>query len=483
MLLVEDLHWADRTSIELLTTLTTSAPLGGLLVLVTSRPGIKPPWTGPCHAQLDLGRLRAPEHEELIRVLGSIYAVDEALWGPIAERSDGNPLFTEELSKSFGHGAGIESTDAIPATIRDLLTARLDALGNHKRLAQIAAVIGREVDLELLREVAGVSRRQLSSGVAELTRAGIMEEAGVDDVLRRRFVHALVREAAYESQDRLHELRATHLRVAQALRNRPGVAPGIVVLHFDRAHVFDEAMTTYQLAAERAEESAADAEAVRFLDRALVLTAEMPEGVERDARELAIRLERGLSNVNLQGYAAPDAADDYRRALDLSERAVNDIALFPATAGIWAYYAVHGDLRSAGEAIDRLVAMDAPQISAEITSCRGVQRFFEGNFVEAEASFAEASVAFAQRPDDVKISPLWRLPNDPLVAALTHFAVIRRLGGDPAGPRASSRRRVDAPTSSHFPPGRSAVHTRRRTKAGSPTSQAVSTTHGDTTNG
>ena len=211
LLLVEDLHWADRTSIELLTTLTTSAPSGGLLVLVTSRPGIKPPWTGPCHAQLDLGRLRAPEHEELIRVLGSIYAVDEALWGPIAERSDGNPLFTEELSKSFGHGAGIESTDAIPATIRDLLTARLDALGNHKRLAQIAAVIGREVDLELLREVAGVSRRQLSSGVAELTRAGIMEEAGVDDVLRRRFVHALVREAAYESQDRLHELRATHL--------------------------------------------------------------------------------------------------------------------------------------------------------------------------------------------------------------------------------------------------------------------------------
>jgi class 3 adenylate cyclase/predicted ATPase len=434
LVLIEDLQWADRTSLELLTHLSLAATPAGLLILGTARPQFKALWRGPCHTTVDLGPLPAADSEALVRTLAEIYGIAEDLWGTIAERSDGNPLFTEELAKSASRSGDAQvARDMIPTTIRDLLTARLDALGNNKYLAQIAAVIGRDVDFELLRDATGWSRRQVSTGLAELVKAGIMEPSAIDHTMTHRFVHALVRDAAYDSQERLHDRRDSHLRVAQALRARPTADAGIIAQHLDGANRIEEALDYYTVAAASAQEAAADVEAIRYLDRALELVEGMPEGSPRDAYELNIRILRGLSNVNLQGYAAAAAAEDYRRGLHLSERAGTDIALFPATAGIWAYYAVHGDLRAAGEATDRLVAMMHPEVDAEILSCTGVQHFFEGRFSEAKHAFDSAIAVFTSRPEDTKMSARWLLPSDPLVAALTHLAVLRWLVGDSAG--------------------------------------------------
>ena len=431
LVVVEDVHWADRTSLELLTSLTSARPHAGVLVMMTARPVFTSSWRGACHTALDLGPLPAVDHEALIRTLAGMYGIAEDFWGTIAKRSDGNPLFTEELAKAIGDATDATvAVDTIPTTIRDLLTARLDALGEDKRVAQLAAVIGRDVDFELLQHVAGASRRNVSAGLDALVAAGIMEVSHSGGGVTHRFVHALVRDAAYDSQERLHDRRDAHLRVARAMVERNVSDAGIVAQHFDRADQVAEATTYYVLAATNAQEAAADVEAIRYLDRALELTARVAEGPERDVAELNIRILRGLSNVSLQGYGAPAAAEDYRRGLELSERVGTDIALFPATAGIWAHYAVHGDLRAAGEAVDQLTAMMHPEIDAEILACTGVQRFFEGRFAEARDALERAVELFAHRPDDAKMSLRWRLPNDPLTATLTHLAALLWIVGE-----------------------------------------------------
>jgi class 3 adenylate cyclase/predicted ATPase/DNA-binding transcriptional ArsR family regulator len=433
LVVIEDVHWADRTSLELLTSLTAGRPLTGVLVAVTARPMFTSSWRGACHTTLDLGPLPAVDHEALIRTLAGMYDIAEDFWGTIAKRSDGNPLFTEELAKAIGDGTDAAvAVDTIPSTIRDLLTARLDALGDNKRLAQLAAVIGRDVDFELLQDVVGGSRRQVSAGLDALVAAGIMDAHHSGGAVTYRFVHALVRDAAYDSQERLHDRRDAHLRIARAMVDQNVSDAGIVAQHFDRADHVGEATTYYVLAATNAQDAAADVEAIGYLDRALELTTRLPEGPERDVGELNIRILRGLSNVSLQGWGAPAAAEDYGRGLELSERVGTDIALFPATAGIWAHYAVHGDLRAAGEAVDRLTAMMQPEVDAEILACTGVQRFFEGRFADARDALEHAVALFARRPEDAKMSPRWRLPNDPLTATLTHLAALLWIVGESA---------------------------------------------------
>lgn len=442
LVVIEDLQWSDESTLELIGRLGATAPGRGLLVMATSRPEFVAPWGDRCAFTIEVGRLPPADHHQLIRELAGIHEVPEGYWGVIARRSDGNPLFTEELVRAVrGGGQGPHPIDAIPMTIRDLLTARLDALGQNKYLAQMASTLGRDVDQDLLRTVSGLSRRQLATDLSSLVRAGILEElARPEGPVTHRFVHALVRDAAYDSQERLHDRRDAHLSVARALAERPGYDAGLIAQHFDAAGSRAEAVDHYALAAMAAQRAAAHVEAIRVLDRALELTLSLPEDAGRDAIEMNIRILRGLSTVSTQGYAAPGAADDYRRGLELSGRGGTDLALFTATAGVWAYYAVHGDLPAAGEAVARMEAMGRPEIEAEVLSCRGVQRFFEGRFSESRAAFDAAVATFERRPPGQIVSPLWQLPSDPYVAALVHLGPLLWLEGD--GER--SRAMVDA---------------------------------------
>src|SRR5262249_33229270 len=157
LLLVEDLQWADQTTLELLSRLAVMQPPTPLLILGTARTEFTASWTGPDDV-IELGRLPSVDEMELIEELGRLYGVPKDFWDAIASRSDGNPLFAEELAKTMGGAEHLPSnTDAIPRTIRGLLTARLDGLGDDKWLAQCASVVGREIDVDLLRVVSGRS--------------------------------------------------------------------------------------------------------------------------------------------------------------------------------------------------------------------------------------------------------------------------------------------------------------------------------------
>lgn len=432
LLVIEDLQWADESTLELIGRLGASTPSRGLLIMTTSRPEFRRPWGGECFSTIDIDRLAPDDHRRMIRELAGIHSLSEDAWDVIAQRSDGNPLFTEELARAARPDTDRRgSIQSIPMTIRDLLTARLDALAQHKRLAQIASTIGRDVDSDLLGTVTGLPRRQLAAGLAALVRAGILEElARPEGPVSHRFVHALVRDAAYESQEQLHDRRAAHLSIARALLARPGPDAGLVAQHLDAARSVEEAVQYYLRAASAAQLAAAHVEAIRLLDRSLELTSSLSEGPARDGLEVNVRILRGLSTVNTQGYAASAAADDYRRGLDLSGRAGTDVSLFAATAGIWAFYVVHGDLRAGAEAIARLEAMGRPEVEAELLSCTGVQRFFEGRFGEARAAFEASVAAFGGRPPLEMVSPRWQLPSDPYVAALTHLGPLAWLDGE-----------------------------------------------------
>jgi class 3 adenylate cyclase/tetratricopeptide (TPR) repeat protein len=431
LFLIEDLQWADQSTLELIDQLSRTAPGGGLLLLATARPEFRPPWSGSCCSTVTIERLPPDDHRRLIQRLAELHPLPERVADMIAERSDGNPLFTEELARAFGADAPRpESIDAIPRTIRDLLTARLDGLNEHKRLAQMAATIGRDVDVELLRAVVPLHRRQVDAGLAVLVQQGILEElVSPGGPVTHRFVHALVRDAAYDSQEKLHDRRAAHRAVARALAARPHPDAGLAARHFDAAGEADEAVRHYVLAATAAQQAAAHVEAIRLLDRALALAGSLPPSSARDVHEVRIRILRGLSTVSLQGYAAPAAADDYRRALELSEGFTDQAEMFTAAMGIWSFYIVEGDFCAAGEALQRMKGMDQPEVEAELLA-RAIQRFFEGRFGESRELLEAAVHVFASRPPDAVVSPHWKLPNDPLATTLTHLGVLLWLAGE-----------------------------------------------------
>ena len=428
---VEDVQWADQTTLEWLTRLATVESDLPYLVLAMARPEFTAPWTGASCRTLALGRLPEADHMQLIRELAGLHAVPEDVWHAIAERSDGNPLFTEEIAKSIGQRADTSrAADAIPRTIRDLLAARLDALGDDKELAQSASVIGRDVDVDLLQTVTGRSRKQLVNNLDALTRAGILEQIdGGAPPTSHRFVHALVRDAAYESQEQ-GRARGVHAQVAQALATRPHADPGLVAQHFDSAAVTDPAVNWYLLAGAAAQSAAADAEAIRYLDRGLELLPRLTPAPQRDVLEFNLHLVRGNSHVSIQGYSAPGAVADFRRSLELSEEVATGIDAVPPTAAIWAYYLVHGDLRSAGEAMERLRAMNSPGFEAEILCCAGVQLSFEGRFPESLDVLTSAVGEFDRRAPDAPAPGSWLIPNDSRSVALTHLGLVLALVGE-----------------------------------------------------
>lgn len=452
LFVIEDLQWADQSTLELMVRLA-GAPRGGMVLLGTSRPEFVVPWIDVPSTTIHLDRLPTEEHRQLIQLLARALDVPEAYWDVIEQRSDGNPLFTEELAQA-AHVGGERHAAAgsIPATIRDLLTARLDAVGDHKHLAQVASTLGREIDVDVLRAVTELPRRPLAAGLDALTQAGILEElARPEGSVTHRFVHALVRDAAYDSQERLHDRRDAHLRVARALIGRRDADPELIAQHFDAAGSAEQAVEYYVLAASTAQRSAAHAEAMRMLNRALELAAVLPEGAGRDVAEINVRILRGLNVVSTQGYAAPGAAEDYRRALDLSGRAGSNLSLFPATVGIWAFYAVDGNLHAAGEAVDRLQVLSRPEVLPEVLSCVGTHRFFEGRFDEARQALDTAVALFEGRPLCEAVSQLWQLPNDPYVAALTHLGLLQWFVGECTDAITTLDRAVTRASSLPFP--------------------------------
>jgi predicted ATPase/class 3 adenylate cyclase len=363
LLVVEDLHWIDPSSLELLGQLEGHAASSSILLLVTFRPEARIQWKESSHlTRLNLGSLSRSQTSLLIEELTAKYELTVAVREQIAARTDGVPLFVEELTRMLLEtGDSLEQTwRGIPSTLAGWLDARLDLLDSARQVAQLASAFGREVSDELLRAVAPWEGPVLDRELERLVKAEILYRQGIAPRCRYRFKHALLQDAAYASLLR-SERQRHHRRIAEVLEECfPDTAvhhPELVAHHYTEAGLAEPALRFWQRAGEKALRSSAHAEAAAHLQRALDLLSRSPETPERDAQEVELQLGLGVAKAYSRSYAAPEIRQAYDRAWELCSRLGPTPRRFPVLRGLFVFYMVSGLMRSALEITEQMLEL------------------------------------------------------------------------------------------------------------------------------
>ncbi|HEX5326566.1 MAG TPA: adenylate/guanylate cyclase domain-containing protein [Acetobacteraceae bacterium] len=349
--LVEDIHWADPTTLELLELVVECIGQMSVLLLVTARADIQVPWISqPEVSMLLLNRLDRRETVDLIAEVTGGRTLPTDVVEQIALRADGIPLFAEELTKTvldtgqIGHGeggttGGSEAAILVPSTLQTLLMARLDRLGEAREVAQVGAVIGREFPFGLVRQLSAVVPERLPGLLGELASAGLIAVQGEPPEAIYTFKHALVQDAAYGSmlRDRRKNL---HLRLAETLEqdSATGVQPEVLARHFAEAGSAGKAIGHYLKAAAHADGRGAVREMVNHLRRGLRLLDDLADSLQRKQWELALQtaLGRGLIDNKGSGDEAGYAA--FMRARELSLELNETDQLLPILYGLQVYH-------------------------------------------------------------------------------------------------------------------------------------------------
>lgn len=425
LFIVEDLHWADPSTLGLLGRLIERPP-PTVLTVATTRDDSVIPWREAVEI-LALTRLDRAAASALVENLVGEKDLAEHLRASIVERAEGIPLFIEELTRSC---LDVERAEPMPLRLQELFTWRLKAPGIDLRVAQVAATVGPTFDSGTVSDVVG-DAALVADQLVLLTEEGIIEpgDATVD---RYRFRHALLRDATYETQ--VLDVRSrTHAEVAEVIADR-GAEPALIAEHLDLAGQAERATGLYLMAAQAEQAHGAHVEAARLLSRAIQLLESLPESDERDLGELTARMLRGLSVSSMQGYAAPDVQADHRRAEVLATRLATRPEVMPSLIAIWAYWLTSGDLPTARRLIEQLAGMvDQPAykwFGPEVESCEGWLSFYEGHLESAEVHLERAIEGFLARPAEEVVSPFWPLPNDPVAVSEIALACVRTLRGD-----------------------------------------------------
>lgn len=407
LLIVEDLHWADPSTLDTLDDLIAVAHDAKLLVVMTFRPDFAPPWPVVDNVvELNLARLSDSEAEHLIGGITVEMHLPAAVIRRIVSRADGNPLFAEEMTKAVLEAARLESEQElssslaetlIPATLQDSLIARLDRLGPSKTVAQLAAAVGREFSFELLHAVAAIPEAELTASLARLVDAELLQAGERHPSPRYRFKHALIQDAAYQSLLRARR-QEIHERIAQVLADRfpehVAANPEVAAHHLTVAGKTAQAVPLWIKAGQLASQRSANQEAEAHLRRALDLARALPEGAERVQAELTVEIMLGPILMATKGYAHPEVEATYRRARDICAAIGETPQVVPVLFGLWAYYVVGGQLktaRSLGEQILRLVpALGDSGLVLEAHVVLGVTLYFLGELEEAREQLESA---------------------------------------------------------------------------------------------
>jgi class 3 adenylate cyclase len=409
LMLFEDVHWADATSLELLNLAIERIRRLPIMLLITFRPEFEAPWAGlPDVTTAALGRLDRNQAEMMVeRVTGGRKLPAEVM-ALIVAKTDGVPLFVEELTKNMlESGLLIEDGNdyrlegplpplAIPSTLQDSLMARLDRLGTAKEIAQIGAAIGREFSYALLNAVAGRDESSLHAALAQLEDAELLLRAGVPPDARYSFKHALVQDTAYESLLKSRR-QALHRRIALTLEERfPALAeaePEILARHFSHAGLVEKACLYYERAGDRAVARWAYAEAFAHFDAALKEARQLPAGEDRSRRELAVLLKQGPAILIFKGLQGLEVEQVYQRAYEIAEASDDRYGLFKALWGLWFYANVNRKTAMARDRAEQLVALGQRSgdeaLFLEAMHCRWSTAFFRGDIARLLADARE----------------------------------------------------------------------------------------------
>jgi len=433
-LVVEDAHWADDASRAVFAVLAEQVRrLPVLLVLTARAQGFEPPPALGRTGLVTLAPLSAAAIEALIANLDPDGALDAEARGLIAARADGNPLFAEELvqlwreARAQGRGTEILSR---ASSLNDSLLARLDALGEVRPVAQVAAVIGREFAVPLLARVLELDEPTVAEAVEALVAAGLVHETTASGATHC-FRHALVRDAAYHSLLRARR-RAVHARVAGILlaEFRPLVEarPELPAQHLEAAGEIDEAITWWTRAGERAATQSANADALRLLKHAEGLVRRLPGGPQSLRRaELLIRI--GGQELAVKGNAAPELEAAYAEAVTILE-AIGEVdhpAMFAALWGLNTYAMVRGDIPRALALGQRMLSIAGDEDRLiQVHRVLGLAHLLRGEHAEAERHYTEVLTRYdAARHEHHRFA----YGSDPAGVVLAHLAWSQMIGG------------------------------------------------------
>ena len=418
-MIFEDIHWIDPTSLELLTTAVERVPQLPVLLLVTARPEFTPPWPSYPHtATILLTRLGRRDGAALVERVTGGKRLPKEVTDEILARTDGVPLFIEELTKTMLESGLLQERDghyvlehplpsmAIPTTLHASLTARLDRLASVREVAQIGAVAGRDFHYELLNAAAGLPRERLEEALDQLVRSELIFRRGEIPHAIYTFKHALVRDAAYAG---LLKSRRGHLHaaIANALEQQfPEVVqtqPETLAHHLTEAGLSEKAVGYWLQAGKNAAQRSANIEAIAHLQRGIEVTGRLPAGEAKDISELDFQLVLGPCLIATQGPAASRAVATFARARELCERLGQPPEYLQVMFWLATVSVVRGELPQALDAIAGLpsAAEARGNRPALINGIRGQAMIlmFMGRIVEARETLERAAEVFRTSQD------------------------------------------------------------------------------------
>jgi class 3 adenylate cyclase/tetratricopeptide (TPR) repeat protein len=358
LLIIEDLHWSDASTIEFLEVLINTEVREPLMVLATCRPELDVRWGAPAVETIELQHLPRQFAEQIIDCVTMGRTLPDGVRDRIISLADGIPLYLEEVARaslegldlpSDGRPAG-RSGDAvevlIPPAVRDLLAAHLDRLGGSKPIAQLAAILGREFSYDVMRTVGLMDEAELNAGLRHLTESGLLiaEERGARRTYR--FRHSLIQEVAYQSLLKSRR-RQYHHRIASVLLDQfPEISdrqPDVIARHYAKANLPKLASIYFERAGAAAFGAQAYVESTSHLRSALEQIEKLPPGEDRDSRELSALAALGLPLLMTQGYAAPDVEATYERAMKLTTDLNTPVRIL---FGVWGAQLVRGSTQN-----------------------------------------------------------------------------------------------------------------------------------------
>src|SRR5712691_8071358 len=439
LFILEDLHWTDPTTLDFLGLLVEQVPTAAIYTLLTCRPHFQPAWHHRSYlTEIMVNRLSHAQVEQIVTGMTDGKTFPAAVLQQILNRTDGVPLFVEELTKAIlesghlteadGHYAltGTLSTLAIPATLQDSLMARLDRLVTAKAVAQYAAVIGRQFPYALLQAVSQLHASTLQRELGRLVEAEIVYQRGLPPQAYYFFKHALIRDAAYESllkSTRQHY----HQRIAEVLEAQfPETAeaqPELLAHHYTEAGLTEKAVYYWLHAGQRASGRSAYVEAISHLRTGLALLQTLPETRERVQREVDVLIALGASLLATKGYTAPEVGETYTYARQLCEHLDDPHQLFPVLRGLWNYSYVRAEFQTAHTLGEQLLSLaqhvqDATMLLAAHRAL-GATWLMRGAGAAAHTHFAQGMALYD--PQQHRVSA-FRYGDDAGVVCASHDA-------------------------------------------------------------
>jgi len=448
VIIMEDLHWVDPTTIELLSMLIEQAPTSNIFILLSYRLEFSPPWTPRSHiTQISINRLTRRQSGRMVRWLANNKDLPVSVFNEILNKTDGTPFFVEELTKMVLESDILKETHehyeltgpasklAIPSTLQDSLMARLDRLGSGKELAQLSATLGREFSYNILAAVTNNCYENLAVRLSQLVSKELLYQRGLPPGASYTFRHALVHEVAYESL--LKKTRQKyHRKIAEILATqfpeRIQENPEIMAHHCYEAGDYDSATQYFSRAGKMAIQRSANSDATVHLTNAILSLDNLPEGPKKAEAELQVQAALGLAYMLLKGYAAEEVQTAYGRAYDLCRFIGKSASTFPVLCGLWEFYLVRADLDAAQDLAVQLQSIPAeennPEIFLEAQRILGATSFWRGDFGSAQHHLKRA-LSTAEINSDARHTPVYG--QDSRVAALASSACVSWLMGYP----------------------------------------------------